>query len=140
MLGNEKGITLLEVLLSMAILSIVLLTIVNVFPQMGRMNVYNGEKMKAVNVARSELAEWKKSGSLETPPENYTRYAGSAPDKYHYYEVNKHGFTINVSISKVSDLHTDESVTQTKAHQLLIQVLDDQKIVSETFGYVMVNE
>ncbi|WP_341357029.1 prepilin-type N-terminal cleavage/methylation domain-containing protein [Rossellomorea sp. y25] len=140
MTQNEKGITLLEVLLSMVILSIVLLTIVNFFPQMGRMNTYNGEKMKAVNVARGELAAWKERGSLDTPPPHYIKNEGTDPNDYHYFTSTIDGFEVNVTINKHSDLDTAESPSPTKAHQLLVQVVEDQKIVSETYGYVMVND
>jgi Tfp pilus assembly protein PilV len=140
MTQNEKGITLLEVLLSMVILSIVLLTIVNFFPQMGRMNTYNGEKMKAVNVARGELAAWKEKGSLDTPPPHYIKNEGADPHNYHYFTSSIDGFKVKVTINKHSDLASTETSSPTKAHQLLIQVLEDQKIVSETYGYVMVND
>lgn len=139
MTQNEKGITLLEVLLSMVILSIVLLTIVNFFPQMGRMNAYNGEKMKAVNVARGELAVWKERGSLETPPPHYIKNEGIDPH-HQYFTSTIDGFKVNVTINKHSDLDATESTSPAKAHRLLIQVLEDQKIVSETYGYVMVND
>ncbi|RBP02734.1 pilin/secretion family protein with methylation motif [Rossellomorea aquimaris] len=140
MTQNEKGITLLEVLLSMVILSIVLLTIVNFFPQMGRMNTYNGEKMKAVNVARGELAAWKESDSLDTPPSHYIKNEGTDPHHYHYFTSTIDGFKVKVTIDKQSDLDTTGSPSPTKAHQLLIQVLEDQKIVSETYGYIMVHD
>ncbi|MGF3105018.1 type IV pilus modification PilV family protein [Rossellomorea sp. DUT-2] len=144
MTQNEKGITLLEVLLSMVILSIVLLTIVNFFPQMGRMNTYNGEKMKAVNLARGELATWKERDSLDTPPPHYILNEGTDPHNYHYFTSTIDGFKVNVTIDKQSDLDTTESPSlspsPSKAHQMLIQVLEDQKIVSETYGYMMVND
>ncbi|MGM0754150.1 MAG: type IV pilus modification PilV family protein [Bacillota bacterium] len=139
MTQNEKGITLLEVLLSMVILSIVLLTIVNFFPQMGRMNTYNGEKMKAVNVARGELAAWKERGSLDKPPPHYIKNEGTDPH-HQYFTSTIDGFKVNVTINKHSDLDATESPSPAKAHRLLIQVLEDQKIVSETYGYVMVND
>lgn len=139
-MDNEKGITLLEVLLSMVLLSIVLLTIVNVFPQMGRMNVYNGEKMKAVNIARAELAEWKDNGSLEIPPPPYKKEAGPEPNTFFYYTAAIDGFNLHVMINKQSDLDAIGSPSPTKAHSIQVQVLEGQKVVSETYGYMMVNE
>ncbi|MCA1065253.1 type II secretion system protein [Rossellomorea sp. AcN35-11] len=140
MVQDEQGMTLLEVLLSMVILSIVLLTMVNFFPQMGRMNTYNSEKMEAVNIARGELALWKESGSLGAPPSNYSKYTGTEPDTYDYYTSTVDEYNVQVKIHKVSKLSETGSSSRTKAHQILLQVVEDQKIVSETYGYLMVNE
>ena len=44
---NEKGLTLIEVLASIVILSIILVSIMNFFPQMGLMNKTNARKISS---------------------------------------------------------------------------------------------
>ncbi|CAH2716273.1 hypothetical protein BACCIP111895_03457 [Neobacillus rhizosphaerae] len=58
---NEKGVTLLEVLISIVILSIIFLSVMRFFPQMGFMNNQNAEKTQAINTAKEILIDWQNS-------------------------------------------------------------------------------
>lgn len=53
---NERGISLVEVVASIVILAIILISIVNLLPQMGLKNNQNEDKQVAVNSASKELA------------------------------------------------------------------------------------
>jgi prepilin-type N-terminal cleavage/methylation domain-containing protein len=61
----EKGVTLLELLISLSILSIVLLTFMNFFYQASTFNVANQNKTVALNVARNSLIYMEKQNFIE---------------------------------------------------------------------------
>lgn len=54
-LKNEKGLTLIEVLAALVILSIVLVGIMTVFPQMTLFNAKTEAKLNTMNLAREEM-------------------------------------------------------------------------------------
>ena len=141
MIRNEKGITLIEVLLSMAILSIVLLSIVNFFPQMGMMNQYNGDKAVGVNTAKQYLVEWKDSNEVieflrypdsNLPPSGYE----SEDATYYFFKKTTSDFTIHIKIKKSSDLKSPPA----SAHFIQIEVMEENKTISKTYGYVTIDE
>lgn len=148
-LRNEKGLTLVEVLASIVILSIVLVIFMNFFPQMALMNNKNEEKQQAINLAKKELIYWQnemKSQSdldnfLNTPStisqfkaecnENISLDFGCGIFNYH---VNSESFDVIVMIKKTSDLETNS----TKLHQIHIQLIKENQEypTSETYGYI----
>ncbi|WP_064093113.1 type IV pilus modification PilV family protein [Rossellomorea aquimaris] len=141
MIKNEKGITLIEVLLSMAILSIVLLTIFNFFPQIGMLNQYNGNKAVGVNIAKKYLVQWKDSNEvieflldpdLSPPPDGYDH----EDSNYFYYKKTTNDFDVHIKIKKSSELNS----TPAKAHLIQIEVIEDGKTISETYGYVTIDD
>ncbi|MBS4191477.1 prepilin-type N-terminal cleavage/methylation domain-containing protein [Bacillus sp. FJAT-49705] len=135
---NQKGITLLEVLLSILILSIILVTIMKFFPQMGLMNQKNVDKTEAINIAKEELIAWQKNKEINSLlklnsvelPSNITEDAD-----YYYSEKRKKKFNIHIKINKKSDLITGPI----KANQIHIQLLNDNNsVVTEIYGYIIV--
>src|SRR5581483_8216393 len=62
---NEKGLTLLEVLISIVILSIILVSFMGIFPQMGMMNQQNSNKEQAVNTAKRLLISWENDSNIK---------------------------------------------------------------------------
>ncbi|WP_394233120.1 prepilin-type N-terminal cleavage/methylation domain-containing protein [Niallia oryzisoli] len=138
-LHNQKGITLVEVLLSIVILTIVLTSVMNFFPQMGQLNRQNIGKTNAVNVAKEELRRWQKSEDVKlllagkadgnTIPE-YT----SEDTNYYYFVKELESLSMEVKIKKVSDLDTEP----TKAHYIHIRLNNEKNaLVSETYGYII---
>lgn len=55
---DESGISLIEVIASVVIISIILIAFMNFFPQMAKSNNQTGEKQQAINLASSELLFW----------------------------------------------------------------------------------
>jgi type II secretory pathway pseudopilin PulG len=140
-INNEKGITLLEVLLSITILSIVLLSIISIFPQMGLMNKQNEDKTQAVNTAKQLLNIWKvdekvikalkENDTSEFPP----GLTSSSGDFYTFSIINPNA---EIKIWKNAE-PSFEGYDPIKAHQIHIEVKNDiNKIISETYGYVIV--
>ncbi|WP_053364239.1 prepilin-type N-terminal cleavage/methylation domain-containing protein [Bacillus sp. FJAT-27251] len=138
---NEEGVTLVEVLAAIAILSIILVSVMNIFPQMGMMNKTNENKAQAINTAKDILIEWQNNNEVKTyiadPATTFT--LSLAPpqliDGFYVFETNKGSFKAKVRIKqqpgKTSDL--------VKAHLIVVELLnDDNKIISETYGYILV--
>lgn len=91
---NEKGITLLEVLVSITILSVILLSITNFFPQMGMMNEHNGAKSQGVNEAKEILVKWKASREvrkflIDPAPINRPVEYKSEDNTYFYFNTSE---------------------------------------------------
>ncbi|MFG5995025.1 prepilin-type N-terminal cleavage/methylation domain-containing protein, partial [Salmonella enterica] len=55
---NERGISLIEVVASIVLLAIIMVSVINLLPQMGKKNNQNEDKQIAVNLASKELAYW----------------------------------------------------------------------------------
>jgi Tfp pilus assembly protein PilV len=56
LIKNEKGLTLLEVILSFAILTIVITSFLALFPQVAKFNQKTDESFTAINLANEKLA------------------------------------------------------------------------------------
>lgn len=137
---NQKGLTLVEVLVSVVILSIILLSVMKFFPQMVFMNIQNLNKSQAINTAKQVLVEWQNSNDVKNYLDDNT--TGSLPGlynddgTYYYCETSEGNFSANIKIKKVSDLSTGPI----EQHFIQVSLINDKGIkVSETFGYIKVD-
>ncbi|MCM3587655.1 prepilin-type N-terminal cleavage/methylation domain-containing protein [Mesobacillus maritimus] len=139
--NNERGVTLVEVLAAMAILSIILVSVMNIFPQMGMMNTVNEDKAQGISSAKELLLEWQNNNEVKTYISNpdTTILLSLVPpqleDGFYIFETTHGEFTGNIKIqqepSKTSEL--------SNAHLIIVQLLNDKnKIVSETYGYILI--
>lgn len=139
MLKNEKGITLIEILTAMAILSIIFITVAQFFPQVGQMNHRNDVKTKGINIAKTELVEWTRSPVLINYLKEATNpipggFKGISDGHYTFQKV-RDGLDVLVKIKVKPDLAPEPS----EAHYIQIEVKDQKgKQVSKTYGYVLV--
>ncbi|WP_404329434.1 prepilin-type N-terminal cleavage/methylation domain-containing protein [Mesobacillus maritimus] len=143
---NERGITLIEVLAAMAILSIILISIMNFFPQMGMINNHNKEKAQAINTAKLLLNEWKLDSNLiaalkkeEPQPADWP---GTIPtedidgDGDEFYLFTTENPRAEIKIWKEPP---NNAVVEVPAHEIQIRILNDTgKPISETYGYIVV--
>ena len=145
---NNKGVTLVEVLAAMAILSIILISIMNIFPQMGMMNKQNEEKAQGINTAKQLLIEWsnkdevKNALKLDDPASRVwpVGYVQENEDTRNYYLFSlTEPVKAVIKINKTPDLNKTGEERQYQAHQIKVEIKNDRDIVvSETYGYVMV--
>jgi prepilin-type N-terminal cleavage/methylation domain-containing protein len=140
MIHDEKGFTLLEVLISIVLLSVIFLSIMNFFPQMGLINQENENKTKAINTAQAVLVEWEHNDDVTTKLKNNinsTAIPGyyKSDSNYYYYKTVKDNFNVIIKIKMDSDLVS----APIKTRLIKIQVLNKRNnVVGETFGYIIV--
>ncbi|RTR27328.1 prepilin-type N-terminal cleavage/methylation domain-containing protein [Robertmurraya yapensis] len=159
---EEKGFTLIEILLSIVILTIILVSIMNFFPQMGLFNRHNLEKTEAINLAKKELVEWQNKFSkltrvnfeyfLDYPSKSiipeYEHSVDHNGTRYYIFEEKEPStdYKVEVSLKKDSDLEEDlkkNSVSVdldklTKIHRVHVKILNDNNtLISEIYGYYL---
>ncbi|MDN3018503.1 prepilin-type N-terminal cleavage/methylation domain-containing protein [Paenibacillus sp. BSR1-1] len=140
---NEKGLTLIEVLISIVILSMILLTTMSFFPQMGLMNNQNKVKTQGINTAKELLLKWQNDSDrlnlfFKNPNASIiAEYKPITGKDYYNFETVEGDFFVNIQIkinpSKESKIYN--------AHQIFIKLYKNNKrdiAVSETYGYVKV--
>ncbi|KAB2338726.1 prepilin-type N-terminal cleavage/methylation domain-containing protein [Cytobacillus depressus] len=153
---NQKGLTLIEVLLSIVILSIILGTFIKFFPQMGLINKQNETKQQAVNLAKKELMYWK--NVIETSNDfNVFRKNNNLTQSFSFINKTKGDtvtinidtitiktlstnasdskFGVQVKINKKSDL-TTEPIKAYPIHIKLLKEGNEANPYSETYGYI----
>lgn len=153
---NQRGLTLIEVLLSIVILSIILGTFMKFFPQMGLMNKQNETKQQAVNLAKKELMYWK---TLIETSKDFNDFRKNNNPNQNFSFINKTEgdsvtigtdsiaintlatnssdsiFGVQVIIFKNSDL-TNEPIKAYPIHIKLLKDRNENKPYSETYGYI----
>jgi len=146
---NERGISLVEVVASIVILAIILISIVNLLPQMGLKNNQNEDKQVAVNLASKELAYWQSTlkddfNSLLANP-NATFSFIKSGDTLTSDSNTITIFTTTTTKSMTSKYHSKIIITKkpdlnslpTKANQISIFIYKNNNIlVTENYGYV----
>ncbi|MEL3970893.1 prepilin-type N-terminal cleavage/methylation domain-containing protein [Rossellomorea oryzaecorticis] len=135
---NEKGLTLVEVLAAISILSIIVVSFLSLFPQVGMMNQQNDVKTKGINVAKKILAQWtidekdEIAAFLQEPnaadaPYGYERY-NQEDASYYFFEKEVEGFEVKVELAK--------NAKANELRQVSIKMRKSGKAITETYGYV----
>lgn len=132
---NDNGMTLVEILAALVILSIVFIGFMTVFPQMTAFNEKTGNKLETMNSAKMELADWK--GGI---------YSISYFDQYPEVTINGEkvrrfpGKVENSEIDfyELEDLKGNSHEDSVSLHKIHIKILREGKIISETYGYIEV--
>jgi prepilin-type N-terminal cleavage/methylation domain-containing protein len=140
---NEKGITLLEILITIAILSIVLTSFMSLFPQMGLMNKHNEDKAQAVNTAKQLLNKWTTDqqviGALKNPnplPTDWPSSYIAQVDNYYLFESENPKAKIIIFKQPETGFTGTDPI---KAYQIHILILNNRdNVISKTYGYVVV--
>lgn len=150
MIKSEEGVTLVEVLVSITLLSIVLITLMNIFPQMGMMNKYNEDKAQAINTAKEILIDWQDADELkefikENRTSGFTPIAGNTKvaytnfsydtedDGYYYFVTTKDHYEVHIKIKKAPKIDSSSG----QVNQITVQLLNEKgNVVGETYGYI----
>lgn len=142
LLKEEKGVTLLEVLLSIVILSMILLTTMSFFPQMGLLNNQNNLKTQGINTAKDVLLKWQNDSRVDaffTNPDAgvIAEYKPITGVDYYNFETVEGEYIVNIQIKK----NPSKESKIYNAHQIDIKLYKMNKrdiAVSKTYGYVKV--
>ncbi|MCM3116740.1 type II secretion system GspH family protein [Neobacillus sp. MER 74] len=147
LIRNERGVTLIEVLVSIVLLSIIFLSVMRFFPQMGLMNNQNQDKAKAINLAKEVLINWQESSDVKwflvktdqtagfTPTDSKVTYNRFYSDPtYYYFETTKDQYDVNIKIKRFPETSSRLS----SIHSIVVQLIDkkNRHVITETFGYV----
>ena len=116
-MANEKGLTLLEVLLSITLLSIVIMTFLSFFTNAFRFNAINDDSVQAMNIAREQQALIK-----ELSWDEITTEFAITPD-YYIKKVNDDAYVIEISIEEKEE--TGDFYRE--LHQVHVQVTKEGK-------------
>lgn len=155
---NEKGVTLVEVLAAVVILTIIMGSIMNFFPQIATVNKENGDKSQAINTARYVLNKWQNDVDIRnyltsegkvTLPSTIKLISENPNNQDYHLQSNEGNFNLDVYISKCPDLPNnvfkisdpkcsnpssyDSKVT--KAYRTKIQI-SNKKVTTDTYGYI----
>jgi len=135
MMKNDRGMTLVEVLAALVILGIVFIGFMTIFPQMSLFNAKTEDKLKTMNLAKQELNNWNGSTySLsdfeeypEVPIDSQTvrRFEGKTPNS-------------EIDFYEGGDLEDNAHEDSVALHKIHIKIKKEDKIISETFGYIKV--
>jgi type II secretory pathway pseudopilin PulG len=156
-LNNEKGITLVEILASVTILSIILISLMGFFTQMGMMNKNNGDKTQAINTAKQVLLEWKDSSTLKNKlananpssvlsPEveiNSVKYNFSEDSTFFKFESTNTSTKLSIKVKKTPEVPNNPSspyysTSPYKLHYIHVMVQNEKKNqISETYGFIV---
>ncbi|MFJ7730311.1 prepilin-type N-terminal cleavage/methylation domain-containing protein [Lysinibacillus sp. NPDC097231] len=145
---NERGMSLVEVVVAIALLAIILVSVINLLPQMGLKSKQNEDKQVAVNLASKELAYWQ-----SVLKDDFTALLANPDDTFSFVESGdiltddgdtimirtattksmSSKYTTEIKITKTPDLDT----LPTKANQISVFIYKNNSIlVTEIYGYV----
>lgn len=145
---NERGLTLIEVVASIVLLAIILVSIVTLLPQMGFKNNQNEDKQVAVNLASKELDYWQSTLTSE-----FNDLLANPGATFSFIEtgdtLTSDSDTITIATattkSMSSKYHTKIIITRTpdlnslptKANQISVFIYKNNNIlVTEIYGYI----
>lgn len=148
-LFDEKGLTLIEILAALVILGIVFIGFMSIFPQMTTFNKVTETKLKTMNIAKQEMADIQSNlfaaplnndgiktvidigrEGLELSPEPAPETIG--------FRYEKNGYIFETEFWKSPELLGGPDVDTTTLHQVHLKVIVDEKVNSETYGYIKV--
>jgi prepilin-type N-terminal cleavage/methylation domain-containing protein len=150
-LKNEKGVTLIELLTSIVILSIILLSFMTFFTNSFQYNAVSSDKMKATNIAREVQEEFKVNAEKNFDLKNLITYSKTSPlttiPKSGYPKLNlteditKNSGILtlklisqNFNVEVLVDTNNDPSLHSSLA-KIHVKVKKGSKVVSEAFTY-----
>ncbi|MEH7384535.1 type II secretion system protein [Bacillus sp. JJ1521] len=148
---NEKGVTLIELICSIAILTIILISFMSFFIMSAKYNGVSSDKMNATNIAREVQEEFKVNDEKNLALKDLIHFSRTSTDtvipKSNYPKLNltddiqvnndilaltftRQNFTVIVKVDTSDDENVD--ITLSKLHVL---VQKGTKVLSETFTY-----
>ncbi|MFC0270175.1 hypothetical protein ACFFIX_01705 [Metabacillus herbersteinensis] len=161
-LSSNKGITLIEILASLLILSVILLTFLAFFTNAFNYNSINADKLKTVNIAREIETELKNHAAIRniiinmkvggTTSYNLSKlnpeYSGLnlksniqlvTKHDTDYFELQLYdpNYNVIVYIKSTQDYPDSENapIISNSLYRMIIEVYDDRNILSKTYTY-----
>lgn len=133
--NNENGLTLIELLASMTILSIVILTFLAFFTNAFRFNTINSDGIQAMNIAREQKAliqDYSNKGKMINTFLTENSYNPVLNEPNVYSKIDNSGYEIIVSINK--NYENDINFYH-KLDVFHVEVKKNDKLQSQTYTY-----
>lgn len=132
-LKKQEGMTLVEVLAALVILGIVFIGLMAVFSQMTLFNAKTGDKLETMNLAKKELI------TLKNSPSMLENFDTSKENNYERYRKVNDNYEIEIDCYKADNTNCSVSNKMELLHKIHIKVIKQDKLISETFGYIAFN-
>ena len=147
--SNENGLTLIELIASITILSIVILTFLVFFTNAFKFNSINSNNIQAMNIAREQqslvndpasnidvllqenIADSIQAWEESTHEPMKTKRVEETNDQF-ILEIENAKYEVYIYINKVPE---SLDSTYNKLHQVHVTVMENGKLVSETYTY-----
>lgn len=152
-LRNNKGLTLVEILATLALIGIVFVGVMSIFPQMSLFNEKTYTKLDTMNLARQEINEMKALTFVGTPLEIRQKFeteplmayspnpalneTTASGETIHYFEKTTSTYRYELRFYEDPKFSGEASIG--KLYQVHLTVKTDQAFNSETFGYIEAN-
>lgn len=135
---EESGLTLVEILASLVILGIVFVAFMTIFPQMTLFNSRTETKLETMNEARIVLEEYKNI-KWKTSDLNGTRFV-SENDWWRDDQYGRPNVIVKIKKSPDEGPELKETLKPgvVRLHRLQVEIVKDNRISSESFGYIQV--
>ena len=135
-INAQNGMSLVEVLAALAILGIIMIGLMSVFPQMTLFNAKTKDKLETMNLAKQELVKLRGSNDLlfdKTIPETTTVYERYIyDDKGYRFEVD---YYIQPDLLGSSDIAGAKTLNKVHIKVKKQGASKQDRVISETFGY-----
>lgn len=147
-ISNDKGITLIELIASITILSIVILTFIAFFTNAFRFNSINDDSIQAMNIAReyqalikepdAEIYNLLNDNNLSDDAKEYLslfklEYPSENINNQFVLTINNPKYVVKVKINNTPEVSVDD--TYNKLYLVHVEILEGDKTLSETYTY-----
>jgi len=137
---NTNGFTLIEILASIALLTVVISLFLSIFPQMANTNNRNGENLNAANVGKELLVEMKKIKYRKAIEINYlpnlpiknAKNIGNSPNII--IEGDYNSFRVKMTIYPNAEANVKGS--SKSLYLMKIEVMSGENTLTTTHGYL----
>ena len=145
LLTNERGLSLVEVIASIVLISIIITAFLTIFPQMKKSNESTGEHLDAANIAKELLVIMKAQSFKELEKketiENLNYSVSSTSDslildgQYSYIEGKK--VDVRIEIKDEFAIKNEEKPEEGKLRQMTIEILNENdNVIARIHGYL----
>lgn len=139
-LANQKGLTLMEILAAIVIITLIILFLGNLLPLMARTNEVNEKKIEAIHLANEQLIAWQEyfqDPEKQIIPKKLCSENGKFVSRYPL----DNSYHVVVTIYPNDDYQSSDISGRIKAHQIRVQIYDEQNDqLTETYGYIFTEE
>lgn len=136
LLKNEKGLTLIEVLASIVLLSIVIVSFLSLFPQISNFNESTEENLQAAAVAKEVRVLVKESSTNQHPQEfSFTNERTGPYNGVYIYEGQHNEFHVVIEVDE-NPFNMNGNIQNLYKFKVTIQN-DENRPLSKTYGFIV---